>query len=59
LNWLSLSTAPIVCRISGSINSYIGQLRQVDGFSARKSLCQRVESLFLRAYDDFTKMVST
>ena len=36
-------------RLSHSMNSYLGQLRQVNGFKARKSLCQRVESLFLRA----------
>src|ERR1700733_15312083 len=38
-----------------SINSYLGMLRHVNGYKARKSLCQRVESLFLLADDDCTK----
>jgi RNA-directed DNA polymerase len=41
--------------LSQSLNSYLGMLRQVNGFKARKSLCQRVESLFLLADDDCTK----
>jgi retron-type reverse transcriptase len=44
-------------RLSHSMNSYLGQLRQVDGFKARKGLCQRVESLFLRADGDYTKIL--
>jgi len=39
------------------VNSYLGQLRQVDGFKARKALCQRIESLFLRADADYTKIL--
>jgi len=41
--------------LSQSLNSYLGMLRQVNGYKARKSLCQRVESLFLLVDDDCTK----
>ena len=44
-------------RLSHSMNSYLGQLRQVDGFKARKGLCQRVESLFLQADTNYTKIL--
>lgn len=44
-----------LAEISQSLNSYLGMLRQVNGYKARKSLCQRVESLFLLADDDCTK----
>ncbi len=44
-------------QFSHSMNSYLGQLRQVDGFKARKRLCQRVESLFLRADANCTKIL--
>jgi len=46
-------------KLSHSMNSYLGMLRQVDGYRARKGLCQRVENLFLRADRDYTKIVST
>ena len=42
--------------LSMSLNSYLGMLRQVDGYRARKTLCQRVESLFLQADRDCTKV---
>lgn len=41
---------------AASLNSYLGQLRQVDGYNARKSICSRVESLFLRPDRDATKI---
>lgn len=44
--------------LSHSMNSYLGMLRQVDGFKARKSLCKRVESLFLTADAGCTKVIS-
>lgn len=44
--------------LSNSMNSYLGMLRQVDGYKARKSLCQRIESLFLIANADCTKIIS-
>ncbi len=44
--------------LSHSMNSYLGMLRQVDGFKARKSLCKRIESLFLTADEDCTKVIS-
>jgi RNA-directed DNA polymerase len=39
-----------------SLNSYLGMLRQVNGFNARKSMCQRVESLFLQVDKEYTKI---
>jgi len=44
-------------RLSHSMNSYLGQLRQVDGYRARRGLCQRVESLFMRPDAEFTKVL--
>lgn len=42
--------------LSEAINSYLGMLRQVNGYNARKAICQRVENLFLRADEDCTKI---
>jgi len=42
--------------MSQSLNSYLGMLRQVSGYNARKSVCQRVESLFLQADGECTKI---
>jgi retron-type reverse transcriptase len=42
--------------MSQSLNSYLGMLRQVSGYNARKSICQRVESLFLQADGECTKV---
>ena len=42
--------------ISMSLNSYLGMLRQVDGYNARKSICDRVGSLFLQPDDAYTKI---
>ena len=46
---------PTLETLSQSLNSYLGMLRQVDGFKARKSICKRVESLFLTADKECTK----
>ena len=43
-------------RVTQSLNSYLGMLRQVNGYRARKALCRRVESLFLRADAECTKV---
>lgn len=43
-------------KLSQSVNSYLGMLRQVDGYKARKSICGRVGSLFLQADEDYTKI---
>jgi len=43
-------------RVSQSLNSYLGMLRQVNGYKARKGLCCRVENLFLRADAEYTKI---
>jgi RNA-directed DNA polymerase len=42
--------------LAESVNSYLGMLRQVDGYNARKSVCKRIESLFLQADEDCTKI---
>lgn len=42
--------------MADSVNSYLGMLRQVDGYNARKAICKRVESLFLNADEDCTKI---
>ncbi len=42
--------------VSQSLNSYLGMLRQVNGYKARKALCRRVESLFLRVDAECTKV---
>jgi RNA-directed DNA polymerase len=44
--------------LSQSLNSYLGMLRQVDGYNARKSLCCRVTSLFLQADAACTKILT-
>jgi hypothetical protein len=43
-------------KVSKILNSYLGMLRQVNGYNARKALCQRVESLFLQADGECTKV---
>lgn len=42
--------------LAESINSYLGMLRQVDGYKTRKAICERVESLFLHADAECTKI---
>lgn len=39
-----------------SVTSYLGMLRQVDGYRARRAICGRVESLFVRSDAAFTKV---
>ena len=43
--------------LSQSLNSYLGMLRQVSGYTARTRICQRVESLFLQADTECTKIL--
>ncbi|MFP4465298.1 MAG: reverse transcriptase domain-containing protein [Alphaproteobacteria bacterium] len=43
-------------RLSASVNSYLGMLRQVNGYRVRESLCARIESLFLNADEECTKI---
>lgn len=43
--------------LSASVNSYLGMLRQVDGYKARKSICHRVKNLFIHADKDYTKIL--
>jgi hypothetical protein len=43
--------------LSRSMNSYLGMLRQVNGYNARKAICKRVESLFLTADKECTRFI--
>jgi len=40
-----------------SVTSYLGMLRQVNGYRARKSLCRRLQNLFIYADKDCTKII--
>jgi len=42
---------------SASLNSYLGLLRQVNGYRARKALCRRVENLWLVADEECRKVL--
>jgi retron-type reverse transcriptase len=42
--------------LSDSLTSYLGMLRQVNGYNARQKLCAEVESLFLNADEACTKI---
>lgn len=42
--------------ISESLNSYMGMLRQVNGYNVRKAIGQRIESLFLQVDAEYTKV---
>ena len=43
--------------ISATVTSYLAMLRHVNGFKARKSLCSKVENLFIQADNEFTKIL--
>ncbi|NCC21439.1 MAG: hypothetical protein EOM26_03140 [Alphaproteobacteria bacterium] len=43
--------------LSASLNSYLGMLRQVNGYRARRGLCRRVENLWLVADEGCTKIL--
>jgi len=42
--------------LAESVNSYLGMLRQVNGYKARRALCNRVENLFISADMECTKI---
>jgi len=44
-------------KLSTSMTSYLAMLRQINGYKARKSICRRVENLFLKADEDCTKIL--
>ncbi len=48
----------VLAGLSASVNSYLGMLRQVDGYNARKSVCCGLENLFIRADEGYTKIGS-
>lgn len=45
-------------KLSDSMTSYLGMLRQVNGYNARHALCRRVENLFLQADEECTKLLA-
>jgi len=48
---------PALTKLGQSVTSYLGMLRQVNGFRARKVLCRKVQNLFIRPDKDFTKLM--
>ncbi len=44
-------------KLGESVTSYLGMLRRVDGFRARKALCGRFNSLFIYPDAEFTKLI--
>jgi len=48
--------APVLDSLRQSVNSYLGMLRQVDGYNARRTICARFDTLFLRPNRAFTKI---
>lgn len=45
-------------KLASSLNSYMGMLRQVNGYNSRRVLCERVENLFLQADRECTRFWS-
>lgn len=43
-------------KLSASINSYLGMLRQVNGYRARRSICSNVQNLFIHPDAEYTKV---
>jgi retron-type reverse transcriptase len=43
--------------LCNSVTSYLGMLRQVNGFNVRKSICQNMGSLFMYADEECTKIL--
>ncbi len=57
--WMASGEAPDgdgARRMAASLTSTLGQLRQVDGYRARRAICRRVESLFVRADAGCTRL---
>jgi len=42
--------------LSRSMNSYLGMLRQINGYNARKAICHRIENLFIQSDIGYTKI---
>ncbi len=46
--------------LSDTVTSYLGMLRQVNGYRARRSLCNRIgNNLFIHADEGYTKIIPT
>ncbi len=48
---------PTLTKIGESMTSYLSMLRNVDGYRARKTLCQHFNNLFIYPDPDFTKLI--
>lgn len=48
---------PTLEMLGESTTSYLGMLRSINGFHARKSLCQHFQSLFIYPDKDYTKLI--
>lgn len=46
-----------LAKLGESVTSYLGMLRQVNGYCARKALCRHFNSLFIYPDDDCTKLI--
>jgi len=42
--------------LSRSMNSYLGMLRQINGYNAHKAICHRIENLFIQSDIGYTKI---
>jgi len=42
--------------LANSVNSYLGMLRQVDGYRARRAICEKINNLFIHSDADYTKI---
>lgn len=40
-----------------TINSYLGMLRQTNGYNLRREICENSINLFIRCDDEFTKLI--
>jgi len=43
--------------LCNGVTSYLGMLRQIDGYRARKSICNSMESLFVYADEEYTNIL--
>lgn len=48
----------VLQKLGCSITSYLGMLRQVNGYRARKSICGKANNLFIHSNEDFTKLMT-
>jgi RNA-directed DNA polymerase len=51
-----LSNKASMDHLCTSVNSYLGMLRQVNGYNARQNICQNFDDLFVHANEEYTKI---